>query len=140
MRAQEPGRGSAGPKACRAAAALAGVALLTASMHARSELVDIAWKDGKRFDRTMMVAPGKFAELCGPLDAGKTVTWSFDADGDLDFNIHFHEGKEVRYPSRVDRVRRSAGELAVDLAQDYCWMWTNKSAAVAELNVRLALK
>lgn len=68
------------------------------------------------------------------------MNWSFEADGELNFNIHYHVGKDVRYPSQMDRVRRSEGQLAVDLAQDYCWMWTNKSAATSKLEVRLVLK
>jgi hypothetical protein len=111
-----------------------------AGLSARSEVIDIVWKDGERFDRTLTLAPGNFAELCGALGAGKRVTWSFDADRELDFNIHYHVDNEVRYPSRMDRARRSEGNLTVDLAQDYCWMWTNKSAAAAKLAVRLVLK
>jgi hypothetical protein len=117
-----------------------GVGLLMAGLSARSEVIDIVWQDGARFDRTLTVAPGRFAELCGTLGAGNTVTWSFDADGVLDFNIHFHLGKDVRYPSLMDGVRGSQGILTVDIAQDYCWMWTNKSAAAAKLAVRLVLK
>jgi len=130
----------AGLRARRSAAAVLAIGLLAASFNTRSELVEIAWTDGDRFDRTLTVAPGKFAELCGALGAGKTVSWAFDADGELNFNIHFHVGKEVHYPVRMDRVRRSAGDLAVDLAQDYCWMWTNKSAIATKLAVRLTLK
>jgi hypothetical protein len=135
-----PMRGHAEYRASRSAAMLLGVALWAASLNAHSELVEIVWKDSNRFDRTMTVAPGKFAELCGSLGAGKAVTWSFDADGDLNFNIHYHVGKEVRYPARKERVRRSEGELAVDRAQEYCWMWTNKSAVAAKLAVQLVLK
>lgn len=135
-----PKQGHDAYRASWSAAALLGVALLTAALGARSQVVEIAWKDGNQFDRSVTVAPAKFAEFCGPLGAGKTVAWSFDADGELDFNIHYHAGKQVRYPSRAERVRRSAGELTVDLAQDYCWMWTNTSAAPAKVDLRLVLK
>ena len=140
MTALEPVAGHGGHPARRVAAALVGASLLALSWPARSELIEIDWKDDNRFERSVAVAPGKFAELCGPLAAGKTVQWTFDADSELNFNIHYHVGKEVRYPSRMDRVRRSAGDLAVDLAQDYCWMWTNKSAVAAKVAVRLVLK
>ena len=86
------------------------------------------------------VAPGKFAELCGSLSPGQTVNWSFDADGPLNFNIHHHVGKDVQYPKRLNQTYRSRGKLAVKSSQDYCWMWTNKSATAAQLAVRLELK
>ncbi len=120
-----------------AAAALVAAGLSLAVLPAQGEVVDIVWKEGSRFDRTLTVAPGKFAELCGELVVGKTVNWSFEADGELNFNIHYHVGKDVHYPSRMEQVRRSRGRLAVDVAQDYCWMWTNKSAAPAQLVVQL---
>lgn len=129
-----------GRRAGVAAAALVGAGLSLAALTAQGEVVDIVWKDGERFDRTLTVAPGKFAELCGALSAGKAVNWSFEADGELNFNIHYHVGKDVRYPSQMGQVRRSEGKLAVELAQDYCWMWTNKSAATTKLEVRLVLK
>lgn len=120
------------------AAIVAGLCLAAAA--AQAEIIDIAWQDAERFDRTLTVAPGKFAELCGPLAVGKRVAWSFEAEGALNFNIHYHLGKEVRYPARIEQSRGSAGELAVDTAQDYCWMWTNKSAVPARLAVKLRLK
>ena len=133
-RASKPdrSRGRAG-----AAAALVGAGLSLAASTAHADVVDIVWEDGARFDRTLTLAPGKFAELCGALDAGKTVKWSFEADGELNFNIHYHVGKDVHYPSRMEQVRRSEGRLAADVAQDYCWMWTNQTAAPAQLAVQL---
>jgi hypothetical protein len=115
------------------------LALLPA-LTAHADVIDIVWQDGGRFERTMSVAPGRFAEFCGALRAGQTVDWSFEAEGALDFNIHFHVGKDVRYPARMEGARKSRGALAVDAPQDYCWMWTNKSAAATRLSVGLVLK
>ncbi len=61
----------------------------------------------------------------------------FDADGPLNFNIHYHEGKDVRYPERRDALVSGSGRLQVALAQDYCWMWTNKSAQPVALELML---
>ncbi len=122
------------------AAALCGASLCLLAGPVHSELIKIDWQGTDRFERSLSLAPGKFVELCGPLDAGKTVLWQFEADGQLNFNIHYHVGKEVIYPSRRDHVRRWDGKLAVDLAQDYCWMWTNKSAVAARLGVSLGLR
>jgi hypothetical protein len=84
------------------------------------------------------VPPGKFAELCGKLAVGAKVQRQFDAPAPLNFNIHFHEGKDVRFPARQDGVKRLQGVLEVASPQGQCWTWTNKGAAAADLTVRLA--
>jgi len=119
------------------AASLAAAAACATLSPAHAELVDIAWNASGEFQRSLNIAPGKFAELCGALKAGESVQWRFEAGDKLNFNIHFHEGKEVRYPARADQVKQSQGLLAVESAQDYCWMWTNKTAAAAGLEVHL---
>jgi hypothetical protein len=102
----------------------------------QAEVIDLVWTPAGSFERQLSIAPGKFAELCGALAKGQSVQWSYEASSTLDFNIHYHQGKEVVYPARAS-ASRSDGTLAVDAAQDYCWMWTNKSAAAVALLVRL---
>ncbi|TXC66199.1 hypothetical protein FSC37_10570 [Piscinibacter aquaticus] len=81
--------------------------------------------------------PGKFAEACGKLERGNAVARRFEAGGPLDFNIHYHEGKAVRYPASRKAVAAVRGELKVALDQDYCWMWTNKSQQPVDLRFTL---
>ena len=121
-------------------AAVVAVALLSPAWFAQAEVIDITWQEGGRFERTVTVAPGKFAELCGALRMGQAVNWSFEADAALNFNIHYHAGKDVRYPSQQDQVLRARGELTVDSDQHYCWMWVNKSVKPAKLALALAMK
>jgi hypothetical protein len=111
--------------------------LALVSAAAQAEIIDIAWSGEGRFERRMAVAPGKFAEICGRLTRADAVDWRFEASGPLNFNIHYHEGKDVRYPERRDAVAGASGRLQVALDQDYCWMWTNKSGQAVDLNVRL---
>lgn len=103
----------------------------------RAEIVDISWSGDGRFERRLTVAPGKFAEVCGKLAKAQSVHWRFDAGGPLNFNIHYHEGKDVRYPERRDALASASGQLRVALDQDYCWMWTNKSAQPVDLQLLL---
>lgn len=117
-----------------AAAAALGLGLAVA----HAEVIDLTWTPDGRFERDLRIAPGKFAELCGPLQPGQSVRWSFEADRPLNFNIHYHVGQDVHYPAKQDRVERARGELAVDARQDHCWMWVNKTAATARLAVTLA--
>ena len=114
-----------------------GLMALFAAASARAEIIDIAWGP-EGFQRITAVAPGKFAEVCGPLRKGQSVRWSFESDAALDFNIHYHQGKKVVFPAKQDAVAKSGGTLVVALDQDYCWMWTNKSGA--EVKLALTLK
>lgn len=107
-----------------------------ASGAAQAEVIDLVWTPAGSYERQLSIAPGKFAELCGPLAKGQAVQWSYEAASTLDFNIHYHQGKDVVYPARAN-APRSEGTLAVAAAQDYCWMWTNESAAAVGLRVRL---
>ena len=107
------------------------------STAARADIIDIAWNEQGRFERRVSVAPGKFAEVCGKLARADSVAWRFEASGPLNFNIHYHEGKDVRYPERRDALAGASGRLQVALDQDYCWMWTNKSGQAVDLNVLL---
>ena len=107
------------------------------STAARADIIDIAWNEQGRFERRVSVAPGKFAEVCGKLSRADSVAWRFEASGPLNFNIHYHEGKDVRYPERRDALADASGRLQVVLDQDYCWMWTNKSGQAVDLNLLL---
>ena len=135
---QAAGTGVRGHRA--AAGVLAGVSLLMGAAAALAEVIELQWQDAGRFERSLTIAPGKFAEICGPLEAGQAVQWSFEADRALNFNVHFHVDKEVRYPAKKESVKRLQGDLSVDSRQDYCWMWTNKTTASTKLSVTLTRK
>ena len=119
------------------ACSIALTAIATASSLAQAELLDIAWNASGHYEKTATVQPGKFLELCGGLTKGQAIDWSFDADRALDFNVHFHEGKDVVFPEKQTAVTKASGTLNVAVKQDYCWMWSNKSASPATLTARL---
>jgi hypothetical protein len=107
------------------------------TMVCQADIIDIRWSAEGRFEHQTTVAPTKFVELCGKLPAGQRVHWEFAAGVPLDFNVHYHVGKEVVYPSKLKAVASAQDTLLTRLDQDYCWMWTNKSAVAAELSVKL---
>jgi hypothetical protein len=115
-----------------AAATLCGGAL------AASHIVDIAWAPDGRFTHQAQIAAGKFVEVCGKLSAGKGVRWSFTTGAPVDFNIHYHVGKEAVFPAKQAQIAVGRDTLNVTVAQDYCWMWTNKGSAPVSLTVDLA--
>lgn len=102
-----------------------------------ADLIPLEWSTEGSFARELPVAAGKFVEVCGSLPAGAKVAWRYDASAPLNFNIHYHEGKQVHFPARKDQVSQLAGTLNAKLAQDYCWMWTNKGSGPATLKLAL---
>ncbi len=122
-------------RAALKACAWAAVAMLAST--ARAELGEIQWAADGSAVRDFQVAPGKFAEWCGKLRRDDKVQWQFEASAPLNFNVHYHEGKDVRFPARQDGTAKAEGTLDVALDQDYCWMWTNKSGTPAALKASL---
>jgi hypothetical protein len=102
---------------------------------ARAELVPVKWDAHGHFVREFRIEPGKFVEACEKLSKGTQVAWRFQSAVPLNFNVHYHVGKDVRFPANQDQVAALDGTLKVELEQDYCWMWTNKSADAAVLQV-----
>jgi hypothetical protein len=105
---------------------------------AASHIVDIAWSPDGRFAHKAQIAAGKFVEVCGKLAVGEGVRWNFAAGAPVDFNIHYHVGKEAVFPAKQEQVSNGRDTLNVTVAQDYCWMWTNKGSAPVSLTVDLA--
>ena len=112
-------------------------ALAAVTTPAWADIVDIAWDSNGRFERSATVPPAKFTEVCGKLPAGLKVRWDFEASTPLDFNIHYHVGKEVVFPTKLKAVASAQDTLDTKIEQDYCWMWTNKSAQPSTVTVRL---
>lgn len=102
-----------------------------------ADVADIKWSGAGEAAQDFSVAPGKFAEWCGKLSRGEKVRWRFEAAAPMDFNVHYHEGKDVRFPAKQDGAAKAEGTLEVSIDQDYCWMWTNKSAASVALKASL---
>lgn len=118
--------------------ALVAAAALAAAAGARAEIVDLAFDGHGHFAHAGPVAAGKFVEVCGKLTAGGAVAWRYQADAPLDFNIHYHQGKKVVMPDKRDATAAAQGTLKVARTEDYCWMWTNKSAGPAKLEISLS--
>ena len=109
----------------------------TLAVPVAAEMVEFDLSNAVEVERKFAAAPDDFVELCGKLRRGQTVVWRFDADGPLDFNIHYHEGDQVTSPAKEDAARSARGRLPIAVEQDYCWMWTNRGAAPVTLRARL---
>lgn len=102
-----------------------------------TEGISLDWSADGSFDTALTIPAGKFVEACGKLPAKTKVSWRFEAGGPVDFNIHFHAGKQVIFPAQENQVARAGGTLDADSEQDYCWMWTNKGKADTPLQLSL---
>lgn len=111
--------------------------LHTAVALAAGHIVEITWSEKGRFAHRGEVAPGKFVEVCGAVPVNTQVHWRFQANAPLDFNIHYHEGKQVQTPVQLDGVRRGFATLHVRAAQDHCWMWRNRGDAPVSFSLTL---
>ncbi len=121
--------------------AMTAIALVTASQaFAASHIVEIAWSRDGAFAHGAIVEPGKFVELCGKLAPGDSIRWEFAASVPVDFNIHYHVGKEAEFPAKQTQVSSGQDTLRVAVREDYCWMWTNKTTAATKLSVTLRRK
>jgi hypothetical protein len=102
-----------------------------------AQVVPVQWDAAGQFSKELPIAAGKFVEACEKLPKGARVAWSFEATSSVDFNIHYHEGKQVRFPAQKGQVAKDEGTLTTGLEHDYCWMWTNKNATETRLSFKL---
>jgi len=75
---------------------------------------------------------GKIHEECMRLEKGQARRYEWKSSAKVDFNIHYHEGQEVFYPTKRDDVSKGRGRFKAKVAQEYCWMWTAKAPATIE--------
>ena len=94
-----------------------------ASASAKEHIVQVAWDADRSYRAELQIAKGKLKEACVDLKQGERIRWSFKADADTSFNIHYHEGEKVTYPAKKDNIAADQGVLDVAVTQGYCWMW-----------------
>jgi hypothetical protein len=82
--------------------------------------------------------PRKIAEECLKMSAGQTIAYAFEASAPVDFNIHYHRGKDVFYPVKDDGVARAEARFTAPAADEYCLMWTNSQLQPVTVKGRLA--
>lgn len=78
-----------------------------------------------------------FEERCVQLAAGQRMHYRFRADGDVDFNLHFHRGAEVHYPVKRAATRAEQGEYTAPHADGYCLMWERRGDGAVRVEGKL---
>ena len=100
-----------------------------------SELVWI--KEGKHA-ASHELPPGKFIEVCANIAPGEIYRWKFDANGKVNFDIHYHVEDLVGRPAAIENVREAGSVLEVRSKQDYCWTWQNRSKDAVTVNAQIS--
>ena len=112
-------------------------ALVFCSTTCKAEVISFKLEANQSFKTQVNIQPGKFSEVCGKLKKGNLIRWQFDSSAPLEFNIHYHEGKNVIFPYKMSAIKSGEEELLISLDQDYCWMWTSKSKEEVKLEMSL---
>lgn len=87
-----------------------------------------------RFGHFAFDVPARgFEEYCLKLEGGERVRYRFRADGEVDFNIHYHRGNDVDYPVKTGGVQTADETFIAPQADDYCLMWERKSAGAVRI-------
>jgi hypothetical protein len=86
----------------------------------------------------VMLPVKKVHEECMTLAAGQTLKFSYEANAELEFNLHFHHGNDVTYPLKGKYSIYSNAYVASE-KNDFCLMWQNKSAAPVKLNTTFSV-
>ena len=74
-----------------------------------------------------------FDEHCVQLAAGERVRYRYSATADVDFNIHYHRGKDVLYPVKVTATRSADALFTAPHADTYCLMWERRGDGAASV-------
>ncbi len=73
-------------------------------------------------------------EHCFALQAGEAIRYRYRASAKLDFNIHYHRGKDVLYPVRERGSRRAEGEYTAPHDDTFCLMWEHAGDVGARID------
>ncbi|MBH9552792.1 hypothetical protein [Inhella gelatinilytica] len=91
----------------------------------------IQWGSSQRFEGDQRLLPGQALEVCGPLNQGQAVEWSFYASAPLGFQVLHRIGKRVYRADQRTKAKSLQGRLVPEESVRYCWSWTNRTPAPA---------
>ncbi len=74
------------------------------------------------------------------LSPGDRLYYKFTSSADLRFNIHYHEGNEVRYPVPVKLISIEEAVFEPESRNHYCLMWNNPLKKRVELKLHYQIR
>ena len=100
----------------------------------------LASQNNQGYTKNPLVEAGKTYEACLQLSPGDKIYYDFTSSADLRFNIHYHEGKEVRYPVPVKLTSLEKAIFEAESKKRYCLMWRNPAKEDAELKLHYQIQ
>lgn len=116
---------------------LTAVTIMSTVASAQASLLELKWNEQGEFRHQGQIKAGGILEVCGKLPNKLRIDWDFKSDQALESNIHFHLGKKVKLPVKLAAKSEWKDRFETKVAQDYCWMWSNRSDQVAEITLSL---
>ena len=71
--------------------------------------------------------PAPAPKSASSFPAAQSIGYAFESSAPVDFNIHFHRGKEVVYPVKADAIPRMDDRFTAPSTEEFCLMWTNRT-------------
>ena len=97
-----------------------------------------AWaQQGPAGEIQMELQPSQHYEVCLVMARNETITYTYQANQPLDFNIYYHKDDVVHFPVRNTGFLGLSDSFVAPAAQTYCLLWTNPQAVSATLSIRL---
>jgi hypothetical protein len=78
-------------------------------------------------------------EYCVTLKPGQLLSYSFQSSNELEFNIHYHDGKQVVFEKGPLNSNVIKDEFRASQKANYCWMWSNKTPKKQTLDYKVKL-
>jgi len=91
-------------------------------------------------NKSEIIKPSGIHEDCMELVPGDTLDYSFNASKPLDFNVHYHEDRNVVYVVTKDGASSDKGAYRCEKKQYYCLMWTNPGSESVSLTYSYGIK
>lgn len=97
--------------------------------------------EGSTVTQSVSVDGGDVYEECFELKAGQSMDYEFSADGELRYNLHWHnDANRVEYAVKKIGVSSDKGTFASDKDEYYCLMWRNESDMPVALSLTCVIK
>ena len=91
-------------------------------------------------NKTETIKPSGIHEDCMELLPGQSLDYSFEASKPLNFNVHYHEDRNVVYGIIKDVVSSDKGTFRSEKKQYYCLMWSNPGSEPVGLTYSHSIK
>ncbi|MEM7195235.1 MAG: hypothetical protein AAF402_09810 [Pseudomonadota bacterium] len=78
-----------------------------------------------QFD-TIELVPGAVYEICLPIEKSKEIAFSFSSTHIVEFNVHYHQGTEIRFPIEKTATKSKTESVPIEIAIDHCLTWKNQ--------------